>query len=298
MKRTGKFALRAALLAGIGATGTGCGYGIQDWELLFLRPWPSPTSTPADLGLDYESVWIPSRDGNLVSAWFVPSTVEPALATILIHTGMEGSIQRYLEILPPGVEGGFHMLVYDWQGFGASEGRPSFVNFRPDTQAAVAYLLSRPESEAARIIHLGVSLGSIPALGAAAEFPDPTLAIVVFGGFFPDEIAPIWLATRISPIFTCLGWLAGNLWVALLPEFLDPRDHFPRLDAPILAVIPRDDSTIPPLAQERFFEALPEPKALYLSFGDHARAHLTDPDLLPTVIRWCQEVATAAPPPD
>ena len=273
----------------------GCGAKFEDWDLLFLRPWPPAERTPAELGLDFETVQIITAGGNRLSAWYVHAVGGDARGTFIIHTGMEGSIERFLPLLPWPAENGFNALVYDWQGFGASEGFPDFQNFEPDARAAVEYVLARPEPGNQRLVHFGISLGSIPALAAAAQYPDQTAGVIVFGGFFPDQIATIWLVTQVSPLLAVFGDIGGATFSALLPDFLDPRTFLDRVQAPILSLIPEDDTIIPPSAQWNLFDALPEPKTVYVTFGNHTHAHEVDANLSVTVVEWARRLDNLVP---
>ena len=116
-----RFAVFVGILV-LSAT-AGCNVGLDTWDTLFLYPWPAPQETPADIGLEYETLRIPSADGNKLAAWYVPAVSGKARATVLIHAGMEGNIGRYLSLLR-------------WRDAGARQAHP-----RP----AGPYLLARPD---------------------------------------------------------------------------------------------------------------------------------------------------------
>jgi hypothetical protein len=274
-----------------------CGIEIEDWDLILLRPWPSPQASPADLGLDFEDLRIPSADGNELAAWFVPAVGGNARGTVLVHTGMEGNIGRYMSLLPWAAENDFNIFIYDYQGFGASEGEPSFSNFEPDARAVVDYLLSRPEPSAHVLVQLGGSLGSIPALSIAAATPDETVGVVVFGAFFTDQIGGLWLQTFVSPLFAPIGYITDLIWTANLPDFMNARLAIDRVQVPILAIIPEDDTLVPVAAQLIFFDALPEPKQLHWTSGDHSPDVIeNDPPLGDAILQWAVQLDGLLPP--
>jgi hypothetical protein len=277
----------------------GCQIDLEGWDLIFLRPWPAAEVSPADVGLEFEDLRIASAEGKMLAAWFVPAQSGNPRGTVLLHPGMEGNIGRYVSMLPWAAENDFNILIYDYQGFGASEGEPDFRNFEPDAHAVVNYLLSRPEPSCGVIIHLGGSLGTLPALSAAAEYPDSTVGVVVFGGFFPEQVGGIWLRTFVSPLLAPLGDITGLLWIALLPEFMNPRLAIDRVRAPILAIIPEDDTIVPREAQMIFFEALPEPKELYITPADHSPQALEkDPNIGRVILRWAEQLDGILPTPE
>jgi hypothetical protein len=263
----------------------------SSWDSLLLRPWPEPKTSPAELGLAYEPVRIPTADGRMLAAWFVPAQGGLPRATVVIHTGMEGNIGRYLSLLPWAADNEFNALIYDYQGFGASEGEAAFRNFEADARAVVDYLLSRPEDSAHVLIHLGGSLGSLPALAATAEYPGETVGVVIFGGFFPEQIGGIWLRTFVSPLLGPIGDVFSHLWVAVLPDFMNPRNAIGRIEDPILVIVPENDTIVPTEAQMNFFAALPEPKQLYFTPAAHSPDAMEhDPALGPTILEWARQL--------
>lgn len=268
---------------------TGCNI-LNDWDMIFLRPWPEGEMTPTDLGLGFDEVWLSTSNGNKIQAWFLPAQGGEARATFLIHPGLEGNLERYLPVLPWGASNEFNVFIYDYQGFGGSEGEVDFRNFEPDTNAAVSYVLSRPEPSTQRVIHFGVSLGTLNAIAAAADHPDTTIGLIVYGAFFPDEIAGIWLATQVCPLLKPLGDIGSAIWTLLITPYMNPRNFIDDVQAPAVSVIPADDTIIPPEAQRSIYEALPEPKELIMTFGDHSHAHEDDPNLGPAILEWARRL--------
>jgi len=269
----------------------GCHVGLDTWDAMLLSPWPAPQETPADIGLEYETLRIPSTGGNKLAAWYVPAVGGKARATVLIHTGTEGNIGRYLSLLPWAVENEFNALIYDYQGYGASEGKAGFRNFEPDAHAVVDYLLSRPEPSAHHIIHLGASLGSLPAVAIAADRPDSTIGLITYSGFFTDQVGTIWLETFVSPLLAPFGGITDAMWTASLPGFMNPRNAIDRIQVPILAIIPEHDKVVPPDAQMNFFDALHEPKQLYLAFSAHSpRAIEEEPAIGEAILKWARQL--------
>jgi len=269
----------------------GCQIDTQGWDLLLLRSWPPPESSPADVGLAFEDLRIPTADGRELAAWFVPALSGNPRGTVLFHTGAEGNIGRYLSTLPWAAESDFNLLIYDYQGFGASDGEPNFRNFEPDAHAVVNYLLSRPEPSAHVLIHLGGSLGSLPALSTAAAYPDETVGVVIYGGFFPEQVGGLWLETFVCPLLAPLGYLSGLVWAGNLPDFVNPHIAIPHIQDPFFVVIPEDDTIVPVEAQTNFFAALPEPKELYWAQGDHSpNAIEDDPGMGIAILQWANQL--------
>ena len=86
-----------------------------------LRPPRTPFFiTPRDLGLPYQNVAFPSRDGIRLHGWWLPAP-KPVGIAILCH----GYLMNRCEPLPVARElwqAGFHCLVFDFRAMGKSEG--------------------------------------------------------------------------------------------------------------------------------------------------------------------------------
>lgn len=98
---------------------------LSQTRLLYLPNLPSRAleRTPADLGLMYHSVYLETEDGIKLHAWFVP--VAMPRATLLLCHGNAGNISHRLETLALFHRLGLAVLIFDYRGYGLSEGQPS-----------------------------------------------------------------------------------------------------------------------------------------------------------------------------
>jgi fermentation-respiration switch protein FrsA (DUF1100 family) len=111
---------------------------------------------PRDVGLNSEEVFFNTSDGIQISAWFVPHP--QARHTILFAHGNAGNISHRIEKLKFFYDLGCNILIFDYRGYGKSQGRPSEKGIYLDAKAAYDYLLSRHISADA-IIGYGESIG-------------------------------------------------------------------------------------------------------------------------------------------
>ena len=78
---------------------------------------------PADYGLAYEDVSFAARDGVRLHGWFVPGS---STVTWLWCHGNAGNISHRLENLRLLHDHlGASIFLFDYRGYGASEGKPS-----------------------------------------------------------------------------------------------------------------------------------------------------------------------------
>ncbi|WP_420630657.1 alpha/beta hydrolase [Candidatus Leptofilum sp.] len=160
---------------------------------LFVRPPRMKIAyfTPTNLGVTYEDVVLTSQDGVKLAGWYIPSRNQAAVILLHGHSGNRLGVVHQAEAL---LQAGYGILMYDLRAHGSSGGRrfargQSSVD---DVLAAVAYLSKRPDVQPGGIGAMGVSVGGMFALQAAAQ----TVAIRAVGG---EGTSPAVLADVPAP---------------------------------------------------------------------------------------------------
>ena len=97
-------------------------------QFLFF-PEPEVASTPAQAGLRFEDVYLTASDGTNLHGWFLPAPHDasgPETQTWLWFHGNGGNLgtrvgqlERAHRLL------GVHQFIFDYRGYGNSEGSPS-----------------------------------------------------------------------------------------------------------------------------------------------------------------------------
>lgn len=91
-------------------------------------------ATPAEVGLDWEPVALPTSDDLTLDAWWLPHGQERA--TVLFFHGNAGNISHRLPSLEQFNRLGLSVLIVDYRGYGRSEGSPSEAGTALDARAA------------------------------------------------------------------------------------------------------------------------------------------------------------------
>lgn len=187
------------------------------WALLATNRGAPPEvsgRTPADVGLVYEDVRIPSHDGVHLAAWWIPSTNGAAVVALTGSGSTRDDLLRHAALL---VEGGYGVLVPDFRGHGDSPGRSMELGWgaEDDLSALVAWTLDRPDVSGRVGVH-GVSLGAMVAIGAATE--DPRISAVVAEGPTSRTWADARLAPDMSPLTWASWWVRFKMIELLAPE--------------------------------------------------------------------------------
>jgi fermentation-respiration switch protein FrsA (DUF1100 family) len=208
-----------------------------------------------ELGRPFEEVWFRAADGVQLNGWFFAAeTNSPrrSLAFLFCH-GNAGNISHRLESCQILLTTGVNVLLFDYRGYGRSQGKPSEAGTYLDGQAAYDWL--RNKGFAGRnILVYGESLGG--GVGAELCSTRETGGLVLQSTFtsIPDlgaELFP-WLPVR---------WLARIQY--------DTHRKLPHLRVPILVMHSRTDGLIGYRHAERNFAAANEPKRFCELEGSH-----------------------------
>lgn len=139
------------------------------------------TRDPGDLGLEFEDVIFTASDGVALHGWFVPGPGEATTTWVWFH-GNAGNISNRVDNLVE-VRGrlGVNVFIFDYRGYGRSEGSASEEGTYLDGEAVVAYLRSREDVNDERLVLFGRSLGC--AVAAETALRTKVSALVLESGF-------------------------------------------------------------------------------------------------------------------
>jgi fermentation-respiration switch protein FrsA (DUF1100 family) len=185
MGRAPILAVGAITLLAIGCVLPTGGRHLED--ALIFQPRPH---SPADdeRGLAVEDAWFTSADGTKLHGWFVAA--EHPRAVVLYAHGNAGNVADRRDVLEL-----FHsdmntsVLVFDYRGYGRSEGTPSEGGVLADARAARRWLAARTNVCERDIVLVGHSLGGGVAVDLAAK--DGARGLVLESTFssLPDTAA-------------------------------------------------------------------------------------------------------------
>ena len=204
-------------------------------------------------GVPLEDVWFQSSDGTKLFGWYVEQAATSAV--VLWCHGNAGNIINRLENLRELYRLGLSVFLFDYRGYGRSQGSPSEEGLYQDALGAYDYLtrtrLIRPE----RIVLFGRSLGAAVAAEVASHKP---AAGLILESPFPSIEAVARFHYGGLPVH----WLLGAEFRLI--------DRLPQLSLPKLVVHGDRDEVIPLELGRQVFEAAKPPKSFYVIKGaDH-----------------------------
>lgn len=196
-----------------------------------------------------------SADGVSLHGWyctpqkksaggFVP--VSSDMVLLWFH-GNAGNITHRFDMISGLMELPVHVFIVDYRGYGKSGGSPSERGLYLDARAAWDHLTAERGIPANRIVVLGKSLGSAPAVDLASKV-EPA-GLIVQSGFTsaPD------MAATIFPFLPS----------ALLRTKMDSVGKIANVACPKLFIHSPIDEVVPYKLGRRLFDAAPEPKQFY-----------------------------------
>lgn len=210
-------------------------------------PEPSHEATPARIGLDYEEVTFSATDAAQLQGWLVPGQAEAPV--VLFCMGNAGNISHRLETLQLLHQLGVTVLIFNYRGYGTSEGRASEAGTYSDITGAINFLNKRGW-DTDRIILFGRSLGA--AVGLEGSLRSAPAGLIMEAPFTSIKA----MGRHHYPLLnSLLGWLIGAKY--------DNLSKIADLEAPLLIIHGKNDNICPPSMAEELYARAPQEKQIF-----------------------------------
>jgi uncharacterized protein len=223
----------------------------QQPAMIFF-PSNSLIETPTDWGLQYEDTTLETADGIRLHGWFIPR--QGASRVLLFFHGNAGNISHRRESVMIFHRLGLNVFIFDYRGYGTSQGKPSESGLYKDAMVAWQYLLQEKAISKRQIILFGRSLGGSVAVNLAAQVQPGALILESTFSSAKD------MANVVAPIMSRI--------VPLRFEF-NAVKHIKKVTSPVLVVHSTEDDLIPFRLGEKVYQAASQPKSLVKIRGDH-----------------------------
>jgi uncharacterized protein len=137
-------------------------------ELLLFFPSKHPVGNWKPDGLQFEDAWFSALDGTRLHGWYCPC--ENARAVVLFAHGNAGNLShraQRLKYLHDELR--VTTLIFDYRGYGRSEGTPRVEGVLEDARAARKSLAGRAGVNESQVVLWGESVGGAVAVQLASE---------------------------------------------------------------------------------------------------------------------------------
>lgn len=212
---------------------------------------------PADIGLEYRDVYFLTSDEKKINAWFIPH--QRAKFTLLFSNGNAGNISYRLEKIFLLRNLGLNIFIYDYRGYGKSQGSPSEAGIYRDIRGAYDYLRNQLGIPADKIILYGESLGGAVAIDLAKE--KPVRALITEGTFSSAKD----MARRLLPFIPYF----------IFSSRFDNLKKIAEIKPNKLIIHSKNDEVVPFFQGKKLFEAAKEPKMFLELSGCHNTGFLS-----------------------
>lgn len=229
---------------------------LQQDKMVYF-PSKEMTASPADIRMAFKEVIFTTSDELKLHGWLAgEETGKGSRGVLLFCHGNAGNISHRLESISIFYRLGLNVFIFDYRGYGKSEGKPTEQGTYLDIEAAWNYLTETEGIAPERIIIFGRSLGGAVAAYLAASKDINARALILESTFtsVPD------LGQQQYPIFP----------IRLLSHFeYNTMERLRKVKIPVLVIHSPNDEIIPYKHGVALFEVANEPKQFVQIHGSH-----------------------------
>lgn len=181
---------------------------------------------------DYQikSFYFKTKNTRKLNAWLLYSKIEKPKASIFVLHGNSGNLNTQFENFSDLTKEGFQIFIFDYSGFGYSEGKATRKNALEDSYSAFDFFNHLEEIRNTRKIIYGQSFGGNVAIPVATKNQNKIEGLVLEGTFMNFKN----VANRKIP---AIGGLIIN-------NNYNNRQNLKNFKKPILVIHSKEDNTI------------------------------------------------------
>lgn len=225
--------------------------------LLYLRqnafiyyPLKEIDVDPVNIGFVYEDLIITTYDGIKLNAWYFKNNDDSPI--LLFCHGNAGNIGHRLFTISLFLKMGFSVLIFDYRGYGKSDGVPTEEGTYIDAITCYDFLVK--DKGCTNIVVYGESLGGAVAAFVASKRKCTTLILESTFTSIPE------LGQRLYPLFP----------VRILCRFkYNTLDYLKQVKIPVIVAHSREDEMVPYDMGRRLYEVALPPKLFGELHGKH-----------------------------
>ncbi len=217
---------------------------------------------PNELGIDYEDVTMQTTDGLLLNGWYIPAP--DSQFTILFCHGNGGNIMHRLDSINIFYKLGISCFIFDYRGYGKSQGKPTENGTYIDAMTAYQWLTEEKKIDPNNIIVLGKSLGGSIAAELASKVP---AASIVLESAFTSYVD----MGRKFYWYLPVKYFAKYRYATI--------DYLKNIKCPVMIIHSPEDNVVPYEFGRRLFVEANGPKEFVEISGSHNDGFLTSGDV-------------------
>ena len=210
--------------------------------------------------INYEDVYLVNKEGVKLNAVYMEPNGKAKGSVLLIH-GNGGNVSGWIYSIKPLVDAGYRAMVFDYQGYGKSEGKPTHKNVVTDAEIFLNYLYDKKAKDE-KLVVWGCSLGGNLSVNIANRNQDKVDILIDEAGFSShSDIATAMMPWFVKP-FARLSVAAPYSSKKIIKE----------VKIPVLIIHSSEDEVVPFRMGEKVYENANEPKEFWQIKGKHCYA--------------------------
>ena len=237
--------------------------------------------TPDKVHLSYSDIGVAAADGVMLHGWYLPATA-PVRGNILFLHGNGENISTHLATVYWLPAEGYNVYLFDYRGYGKSQGDVGLPGSLSDIEAMIAYITEH-RTTPQKIIVFGHSLGAsmgIYAVSQSAHKAD--IAGLVTIGAFSDYGA----VTRDMLSRYWFTWLFQWPLSLTIDNSFSPKKYISLISPlPVVLMHSDADEMIEGYHADVLFKAAAEPKYFQALRSDHNHV-FNDADNRRLLLQW------------
>ncbi len=251
---------------------------VLERHLVYFPPTPLPNYQPARQ-LGGEEVWLQAADGTKLHGWFFPHH-DPKFSVLYGHGNGEDAERNSRLMARLRDEMQASVVIFDYRGYGLSEGTPHEAGIIQDGLAAQRWLAKRMSISSDEVVLYGRSLGGGVMVALAEQLG--AKALIVHGSFanMTDVGADryFWLPVRL-----------------LMRNRYPSEERIKNYEGPLLQIHGTADRVVPLKLAKPLFDASPSEHKRFIEVPGGTHNSPLPRNTFDAMIEFLEELPPVAP---
>ncbi len=210
--------------------------------------------------IDYHDIYLTNKKGVKLNAVELDPIGESKGIVFLIH-GNAGNVSGWIYSLTPLQKAGYRTLVFDYEGYGNSGGKPTHNNVVTDAELFLNYLIKK-KSPNEKMIVWGVSLGGNLSVNIAYRNQNKVNVLIDEAGFSSHSD----IGTSFMP------WILKPFVRLTVASPYNSKNLISKVHIPVLIIHSTEDEVVPFAMGKKVFRNANQPKQFWKIKGKHCYA--------------------------
>lgn len=229
---------------------------------LFFQPSQKFIEPSSLTGVNRDDIYFETPDGFTLHGWLLKTT-GMSYGTILYLHGNAENISTHVNNVSWLVREGFNVFIFDYRGYGKSEGYPTIEGVHIDAEAALGWLVSLSDKTNGNIFIFGQSLGGAIAVYTVAntQYKKYVKALIIDSAFSSYRAI---VRDKAKEFF--ITWPFRHILAVLVSDYYSPVKWIKKIDpVPVLIMHGKADPIVPAQHSIAIFENASTAKDLWIT---------------------------------